>query len=336
MNLVTNSSEKYQLSPIEGEILSVNGRTRILDIEIPPYPKLLHLSTLNQEMLAQKKVNGYNVRLAFSPNLNHFIAILRGGYVCAKTTIMLRRKFASPFLTFFQDHPHKVLVMEVLGRKSLANLHVDFYKEKYRIEDIGYFVFDIMDLERAEKDRFLSYEDVKHLCNSYNLQLIPTIGIISNLAELIQRLQDISPVFEGAVVKSLDGKERWKYRFDQNPALFAEKLPKKPKKESSPAAIIVQHFFQGYGEPQLGLASGISPSELTEYHRQLDEATAIIANDFSKIGMQSNHLTTFLMDLLKKHGTFDKDRLHAIEKLIKKRVANLISKILRKIKAHPQ
>ncbi len=336
MNLVTNLSGRYRLEPIEGKILSINGRVRVLNTEIPPYPKLLHLVKLNQEMLAQNKVNGYNVRLAFIPELNNFVAILRGGYICAKTTLLLREAYASLFLTFFKDHPSKVLVMEVLGKKSLANIHVDYYKENYGFEDIGFFIFDIMDLEKPEKDRFLSTQEVKRYCEAYNFPLIPDVGIVQTITELNQRLQKLPPVFEGAVLKTLDGKERWKYRFDQHPELFPDKIPKKEKRVSSPASIIVSHFFQGYGEPQLGLASGISQVELNAYQQKLDDAKALIAQDRSQVGAQSNSLVAFLMDLITSHGTFDQDQLQAIKKIIKKRVASNISKILRKVRAEQQ
>ena len=326
-------SDRYKIEPIEGEILSTSGRVRIFDLEIPPYPKLLHLMDLNKEMLAQKKVNGYNVRLAYIPKLNNYVAILRGGYVCAKTTWLLRKTYNHLFLKFFNDHPSKILVMEVLGKKSLANIHVEYYKKNYGFEDIGFFIFDIMDLEKDYKNRFLSMQEVKNFCEMYNLPLIPSIGIVETLDELNKKLQELPSIFEGAVLKSLDGKERWKYRFDQHPELFSDKIPKKEKKKPSPETIIINHFFQGYGEPELGLVSGITQDELNEYQKKLDEMKAIIIEDPSQIGKQSNDLVSFLMELIKKHGTFSNERIQSIEKAVKKRVASIISKIVRKIKA---
>ncbi|MHA1278372.1 MAG: RNA ligase family protein [Candidatus Helarchaeota archaeon] len=332
MNLVNNPSKNYLLAPIEGEILSTNGRVKVLDLVIPPYPKLLHLSNLTTPMLAQLKVNGYNVRVAYIPELSNFVALLRGGYICAKTTHVLRKEFSPIFLKFFEDHPQKILVMEVLGKDTLANLHVDYYKQTYDFKSVGYFVFDIMDLKRPDSERFLPFKDVKYLCETYNLQLIPLLGTFERLDALDEKLREVSPVFEGVVMKSFDGKERLKYRFDQKPELFADKLPKKKEKKVSPEQVIVDHFFQGYGEPELGLNSGISQEEMEQYQQRLDSLKATLEKDPSKIGEGTQEILRFLIELIRIHGVFDENRLSAIKKTLKKQVGSKIGKILKKIR----
>ena len=329
MDLVVNSSEEYKIESIEGEILSTTGRVRLLGIEIPPYPKLLHLSTLNKKMIAQRKINGYNVRLTYISKLNNFIAILRGGYVCAKTTFMLRKHFSELFMNFFMENPKKILCTEALGKKSFANLHINYYKEHYGFEDIGYFVFDIMDMEVPEDKRFIPFEEVEKICKKYNLEVIPIIGIFESIEELNKKLQEISSVFEGAVVKSLDGREIMKYRFDNRPDLFADKIPKREKREKPSEEIIVAHFFQGYEEAELGLDSGVTQEEMNKYQQMLDEMKKVIMKDKSKIGEESDKIVDFLMKSINEHGTFEEELLKKIEKLFRKKVGSQVGKILR-------
>lgn len=325
MNLVVNSTSDYEIETIEGEILSSSGRVKVFDIEIPPYPKLLHLTDMTSKMIVQKKVNGYNVRVSYIPQISNFIAVLRGGYICAKTTFMLRTHFAEPILNFFDAHPKKILCMEVLGKKSLANLHIDYYKELFGFEDIGYFVFDIMD-----QGQFLPFTEVEALCSTYKLQLIPIIGIFDSMNELNKALQQIPPIFEGAVVKSLDGTELRKYRFDQNPTVFLDKIPQKPKRQIPPENIIIAHFFQGYEETELGLHSGITPEELSHYRQMIDELKTIVAHDPSQVGTCSKKVVDFLLKTLQAHGTFKQDQIKTLEKLLKQRVGSEISKLFKK------
>jgi hypothetical protein len=313
MNLVVNSTQECKIPPIEGKILSTAGRVEIFDIQIPPYPKLIHLSTLDTEMIAQKKINGYNVRLVYIPKLSNFLAVLRGGFICAKTTFMLRQNYSKLFMNFFKDYPKNVLVMEVLGRKSLANIHINYYKKSYGFEDIGYFVFDIMDLRKPEGERFLPFSKVKSICEKYKLQLVPTIGTFKDMDALNKAMNDLPIVFEGAVVKSLDGKTIMKYRFDTRPDLFKGKIPEKKKAKRSPEEIIVAHFFQGYGEPELGLKEGISVEEMEEYQKLLEESSQQIKVNIEKV-------VEFIMDCITQKGTFDNELNKKIKKLVLKKV----------------
>lgn len=329
MNLVANSDESNRIEPIDGEILSTSGRVKILDIDIPPYPKLLHVTRIDKKMIVQRKINGYNVRLAFVPKLDNFIAVLRGGYVCAKTTVPLRRHFSEIFMKFFLENPKKILCIEVLGRKSLANQHSDYFEENYGFGDIGYFVFDIMDTEKDERDRFFAFSDVESACKKYNLNLIPNEGVFENLDDLNKYMQKLPDVFEGVVVKSLDGRDIMKYRFDDRLDLFGDKVPEKEERIIPPEERIVAHFFQGYEEKELGLESGISPEEVSLYNKKIDAAKDIILRDKTKIGEESNKLTLFLLETIQKHGKFEQEMLLKLEKMFKSKISGEVGKILR-------
>lgn len=329
MNLVVNSGELSKMEPIDGEILSTNGRVKLLGIEIPPYPKLLHMQSLDKKMMAQYKINGYNIRVAFVPKLDNFVAVLRGGYVCAKTTVLLRNHFSEQFMKFFCDHPKKILCLEVLGQKSLANLHSDYYEKNYGFGDTGYFVFDIMDTEKDEGERFFAFGELEKTCKKYGLRLIPVVGVFENIEELHKRMHEMLNVFEGVVVKSLDGRENMKYRFDDRADLFKYKIPEKEARIISPEEKIVAHFFQGYEEQELGLESGIFQEEMTKYNKKIDVMKDIILNDKTKISEQSNQIARFLLQTIQKHGKFDKETLKKIEKHFRSKISGEVGKVLR-------
>lgn len=329
MNLVVNSDESNRMEPIEGEILSTNGRVKLLEIDVPPYPKLLHVTRIDKKMIVQKKINGYNVRLVFVPKLDNFIAVLRGGYVCAKTTSPLRRHFSELFMKFFLENPKKILCLEVLGRKSLANQYSDYFEENYGFGEIGYFVFDIMDTEKDERDRFFAFSDVERTCKKYNLNLIPSEGVFENLDDLNKHMQKLPDVFEGVVVKSLDGKDIMKYRFDDRPDLFRDKVPEKEERIIPPEERIVAHFFQGYEEQELGLESGISQEEVSLYNKKIDAMRDVILNDKTKIGEESNKLTKYLLEKIQEHGAFEPEMLQRLEKMFKSKISGEVGKILR-------
>ncbi|MHA1405742.1 MAG: RNA ligase family protein, partial [Candidatus Helarchaeota archaeon] len=212
------------------------------------------------------------------------------------------------------------------------NLHVDYYKQNFGFEDIGYFIFDIMDLDRSEKERFLKFDEVEQLCKEFNLHLIPLLGYFDDMSTLNEKLHIISPVFEGTVVKSIDGRIRLKYRFDQKPELFGDKLPKKTKRRQSPEEIIIAHFFQGYEETELGLNRGISGEEMDQYQRRLDEMKQLLERDLSKKRDEAEKTINLLMEMIQKHGTFNDERLKAIQRILKKRIGSQIGKILKLIK----
>lgn len=328
MNLVVNSNE-YKIDDIEGEILSVGGRVKILGCDIPPYPKLLHLSNIDKKMIAQNKINGYNVRLAFIPGLNGFVAILRGGYVCAKTTFLLRKHFSGLFMKFFEENRKKILCLEVVGRKSLANLHSEYFDKEYGFGEIGYFVFDIMDLERGEEKRFLPFGELEKICKKYSLNMVPVAGVFENIGQINSAMQSLPDAFEGIVLKSPDGCEILKYKFEDRPDLFPERIRKREVRDIPPEERIVAHFFQGYEERELGLESGISQDEMDKYGKMVDEMRNIILKDKTKTGEESCRISDFLLESIKKHGKFDGETLKKIEKLFRNKVGGEVGKILK-------
>ncbi len=328
MNLVVNSNG-CKIEDIDGEIMSTNGRVKIFGNDIPPYPKLLHLSNIDKKMIAQNKINGYNVRLAFIPELNSFIAVLRGGYVCAKTTFFLRKHFSGLFMKFFEENKKKILCLEVVGRKSLANLHSEYFEREYGFCEIGYFVFDIMDLERGEEKRFLPFGELEKICKKYNLGMIHVVGVFENIGQINSAMQSLPDVFEGMVLKSMDGGEILKYKFEDRPDLFPERIRKREVREIPPEERIVAHFFQGYEERELGLESGISQEEMDKYGKMVDEMRNIILKDKTKTGEESGKIANFLLECIKKHGKFDGETLKKMEKLFRNKVGGEVGKILK-------
>jgi len=315
---------------MEIKILSSLGSVEINGRVIPPYPKLIHLTKFEEEMEAQLKINGYNVRIA---RINKdWIAILRGGLIDKKTNELLRENFSEKLNKFFQENQNKVLCVEVIGRNTMAT-----YKGE---KNIDFFVFDVMDLDREEGKRFLSPIEVEKICKKYNFQFIPRLGKFRDKRELEQELLKVDPVFErtknnniipkyeGVVLKSLDGNKIIKYKWEDNEELFKDKIPpKKEQKVESKAATIVGHFFQGYGEPELSLNEGISPSEMKEYEKKIESLSRV---EIKEIGKKVEEITDWVMDLLKTKGSFDPQTLDEIRKEIKRKIGKEVSKILRR------
>ncbi len=223
---------------MESKVLSVGGRAEIAGVVVPPYPEMLHLTELEEPMVAQIKVNGFNVRV-FSIG-KEWTCVLRGGAFDKNTYGLLKEHFDKVFVDFFKDQPKKVLCIEIIGKKTIANYKGD--------KDIDFFVFDIMDLEKPEDERFLPSEKVSELCKKYGFQMVETVGTFDKKENLEKEMLKINPIFEGVVLKSTDGKTIMKYKFEDNPELFKEKIHERPKKVhiEKPESRIVGHFFQGY------------------------------------------------------------------------------------------
>ena len=303
------------------KILSTGGRAEINGIVIPPYPKMLHAVQFEEEMLGQIKVNGYNLRLVKSSD--ELIPILRGGAVDKKTKELIEEHLAGEFTSFFKENPKKVLCMEIIGRKTMA-----VYKGE---KDMDYFVFDIMDLERGEDERFLPFTEVEELCKKHRLNLIPLLGKFDSFDELNDKLLDVEPIYEGVVLKSLDGKRFLKYKWEDNPELFRDKVPVHEKRVyvESDEAKIVGHFFQGYEEKELGLEAGLTPDELQEYEKLVEGLSDV---ERSKIGEQVSKIAAFLMEKILQRGKFDEDMQKKIEKEFKSKVGKEVGKLIKRVK----
>ncbi len=320
------------------EILSTNGRVRLSKdgktLEVLGYPKMLHLSKdakLEKEMVVQPKIDGYNVRILLFEG--EIVTLLRGGATDPKTQEIIAVNFGEKLREFFKANPDKVLCVEVVGRKTMAS-----YKGE---SDVDFHVFDIFALGDESDSRFLDAARCRVLCEQFGFKFVDTFGPARDMAfvnETIlsfpERLPDMKLAggLEGAVLKSVDGTERWKYKWEDNPALFADKIkPEKERKPEPPESRIVAHFLQGYPEPELGLAGAMSSGEFKAYQSRLEELE-MACTSREKIGEASAQIVSWLMASIKQKGDFPPEMLEKIEKQFRQVVGRKVSEFLMKRK----
>ena len=299
------------------KIISTSGRVEVGELEIPPYPKLLHLDKLKIPMYAQKKINGYNVRICKYEN--SFVCLLRGGLIDERTTELIELNLKKELDRFFRVYPNLVICMEVFGLKTMANYKGD--------KDFDYSIFDIMNLNRPEKTRFLNSEVVKNICDTFNLKFIGNIGLFDDIKKLKKEMLKLDDIYEGVVLKSVNGNEILKYKWEDD-EVFKDKIKKQTKlkfKESKESKI-VSHFIQGYSEPKLGLNEGISGSEFKEYQKMLE---SLSFTDKKGLGVKAVRISDYLMKLIKSKGDFDEKLLKKIEKVFKQNIGKYVQKVIK-------
>jgi hypothetical protein len=303
------------------EIISVAGRVKMGKVIIPPYPKILHLAKLEHPMFAQKKIDGFNIRIAKIER--EWVAFLRGGLIDKKTNELIKENIGKELERFFRVYPNLVLCMEVIGKKTMSN-----YKGN---KDFDYFVFDIMNLNRPEKTRFLNSEIVSGICGTFKLNFVGNLGLFEDLKKLKEQMLELPGYCEGVVLKSVDGNEILKYKWEDDPLFFKDRIKIKRKGiyKPRPEEDIVSHFFQGYEQTELGLKKGFTDKEFKEY---LNLVEKIFSGSKEDIGKKSDRVVKWLMELISKKGKFDKDMLGKIEKEFKKKIGKEVSKALKNMK----
>lgn len=323
---------------MECEILSTNGRVRLSKggktIEVLGYPKMLHLpkdAKLEREMVVQPKIDGYNVRLLLFAG--EIVTLLRGGAIDPKTQEIITGNFGEMLMEFFRANPDKVLCVEVVGRKTMAS-----YKGE---SDVDFHVFDIFALGDESDSRFLDADKCKALCEQFGFKFVDTFGptrdmvfVNETILSFHERLSEkkIAAGLEGAVLKSVDGAERWKYKWEDNPELFADRIkPEKERKPEPPESRIVAHFLQGYPEPELGLTGAMSGEEFKAYQSKL-EGLELSCTSREKIGDASAQIVSWLMDSIRQKGDFPPEMLEKIEKQFRQVVGRKVSEFLMKRK----
>lgn len=321
---------------VECEILSTNGRVKLSKggktLEVLGYPKMLHLSKdakLEKEMVVQPKIDGYNVRILLFDG--EIVTLLRGGAIDQKTQEIIIGIFGEKLRNFFTVNPDKVLCVEVIGKKTMAS-----YKGE---SDVDFHVFDIFALGDESDSRFLDAAKCKRLCDRFGFKFIDTFGptrdmsfVNDTITSFSERLPDkkLARGLEGAVLKSVDGAERWKYKWEDNPELFADKIkPEKERKPEPPDSRIVAHFLQGYPEPELGLAGAMSGEEFKAYQSKLEELE-MACTSREKIGDASAQIVSWLMASIKQKGDFPPEMLEKIEKQFRQVVGRKVSEFLMK------
>lgn len=320
------------------EILSTNGRVRLSKdgktLEVLGYPKMLHLSKdakLEKEFVVQPKIDGYNVRiLLFGEEI---VTLLRGGVIDPKTQELIVGNFGGKLEKFFQAHPELVLCVEVIGKKTMGGFKGEV--------DVDFHVFDIFALGDESESRFLDANKCRALCEQFGFRFVDTFGptremafVNDTITSFPERLSDkkLAGGLEGAVLKSVDGAERWKYKWEDNPGLFGDKIkPEKEKKPEPPESRIVAHFLQGYPEPELGLAGAMSGDEFKAYQARLEELE-MACTSREKIGGASAQIVSWLMESIKLKGDFPPEMLEKMERQFRQVVGRKVSEFLMKKK----
>ena len=81
------------------------------------------------------------------------------------------------------------------------------------------------------------------------------------------------------------------------------------------------------GVAALKKATPIVP--INEYEKMLDDMKGEIINDKNKISRHSDKITTFLLNCINEHGTFDEEMLRKIEKLFRQKIGSQVGRVLR-------
>ena len=299
------------------KIISTNGRVKVGDLEIPPYPKLLHLNKLECPMYAQRKINGYNLRICKFEK--EFVCLLRGGLVDESTTELVEVNLKKKLDRLFRVYPRLVVCMEITGSETMANYKGD--------KEFDYSVFDMMNLDRPDKTRFLNSEVIGNICNTFKLNFIGNLGLYEDIKKLNVKMLNLEDEYEGVVLKSVNGNEILKYKWEDN-KLFKDKIKKQTriKLKDSKEVKIVSHFMQGYSEPKLGLKEGISVKEFKIYQDMLEKLSF---TDKKGLGVKAIKISDYLMGCIESKGEFDEKLLDKIEKAVKKNIGKYVKKVIK-------
>jgi len=316
------------LDRVENKVLSVGGRAKVGSVEVYPYPKLMHFNRacMDKPFLAEKKVNGANIRLVYVPEEDDFVALLRGGLIDKKMT-EAAHKFEETFLPFMRENKDKILCVEMLGTKTIANNSPQYFERFGFTKDVVYFVFDIFD---NKKESMVSFKEKKALCEKYKLEIVPFMGKYMDYDTLVKDLKKLDEVYEGAVLRDESNKRIYKFRYDANLELFPERKVEDKRKFiiESDHKKIVGHFMQGYEEKELGLNSGIIQEEFKKYQQLLEEMSKTI--DKTNVGNKVGEIVNYMLKTIKGHGNFDEEMLAKIEKEFRFLIGNKVGKFLAK------
>ncbi|PKP59692.1 MAG: hypothetical protein CVT88_04860 [Candidatus Altiarchaeales archaeon HGW-Altiarchaeales-1] len=330
------------LDGLESYILTKSGSVLIVDgdreIIVQSYPKLEapeivnDIPLLNEKFIAEYKIDGYNVRLLYLKSLAHFVALQRGGFICAQTTTILREAYGKQFINFFSKYPNIVLDMEVIGKKSLNATNYEFNEKNWGFGNIGYFIFDAFNMNETDELGKWYDNDFLNGLKEMDLSVIPQIGIYNEGNLLAEKMAEIDPHFDGVVLKSLNQRGRehiYKLRWEYFVNKFQDKIKVKDKsgeKSEKDEQVILSHFFQGYSQPELGLNEGISAAELKKFEEYTDELDVVVKTDKANIKNKVGEITDELMKILVSKGNFDEDMQNKLLKGIKNRLGGFVGR----------
>ncbi len=327
--------ESYKLTGT-GTVLLMDGDEEVI---ISSYPRLEapkienDIPILAEDYVVEYKIDGYNVRLVYLKSIDNFVALLRGGFICAQTTTILREAFGSELMNFFKNYPDIVLCMEVIGKKSVNAINYEFNEERWGFGNVGYFIFDAFDKGRAGK-----WYDADFIDNlkSMNLSTIPRVGILNNGEILAEKMEDIDNHFDGVVIKSAkqrDGEHIYKLRWEYFIKKFQNKIKIKDKsgnRSERPEVKILDHFMQGYPEPELGLNEGISPAELEEFENKIKILENVVQNEKALVGKTVGEISDWLIKILVDKGNFDEDMQKKLLKGVRNRLGGFVGRSMSK------
>ncbi len=310
---------KYSIMSGRGRVKLVIGERALI---VPPYPKLIHpMEKFNTEMVGEFKWDGYNVRtLRFDGEI---VSLLRGGRPDDKTRDLIVDFYGDKLRIFFDENPALVLCGEVIGKKTMA---------RCKSVELDYLIFDIMDLNREEEQRFLGYKEKLELIEKYGFNYTGSAGKFHNLHEVLNWMQKSSPdneCIEGLVLKSLDGNRIFKLRYDMHEELFKDRIKKREPRRRGDDEIIYTHFMQGYPEEELGMRRGITDEEFNELQVMLDEMYA--ANNKEETIKLGEEMTEFLYAAILSSGDYDEEMKDKLYKRVKRYVAKQVGKAIKMV-----
>ena len=326
--------ESYKLGK-QGTVVIMDGKEEIFVQSYPELeaPLMEHdIPILPELNVAELKINGYNVRLVYLKSLDNFVALLRGGFIDTQTISILREAFGDKLLPFFRDNPEKVLCMEVVGKKSQANINYELNEELYGFGEVGYFVFDMFDIG---KEGFWYDRSIKTACNKYGLMRVPELCTTEDGNFLLDRMETVNPYFEGVVLKSINSRDRehiYKLRWEYFLTKFSDKIeaPKRHEKKIRVEDVILTHFLQGYSEEEHGLKEGISPEEQKRFEDDVGLLEHIVKEEPQKIGKYVKLVGDYLMEILNKKGDFNEEMQKKLRKAVNRKMGGVVGRSMSK------
>ena len=140
------------------------------------------------------------------------------------------------------------------------------------------------------------------------------------------------------MLKAAEGRDRqmvYKVRWEHLGERFAEKLRQRETGKTEPlpavrdAAVIMEHFLQGYGQPELGLEQGVTPAEQEELEALQAALVHAAQTDKRTIGPASKRYKAFLEATLAAAGTFSAEVQAELRNLVKARSGRIVAEALR-------
>ena len=305
---------------------------KVMHNDLPDFSDLI-----GKDLVIQYKVDGYNTRLVYVNWLEKYVAILRGGDIDLRTTYLLwnNQKINEVLIDFFSRNRNIIINVETVGKLSLNTHHAEYYQKHYNIGDIGFFVFDMMNIENSN---FLLYEEVKKLSEEYNFLTVKSVDSLDlkNADAVVHNVLD--PMFKEGIYEGLVFKEnsraytrimkKLRLEYFKKYKTLLEKLPKKKARKKAIEEVIFEHFIQGYPEPPW-LIRGIQPEETAELNKLLEKLRKAVEkneNIRNIVGEITELLLGFILRAIhsEKIRKIDKNKL---EKAIKRYVGKQIGKM---------